>query len=109
MTHDFQKIPFQNIIKFGQRTMLERPLFSVSWILGRFCNYNCSYCWPYARSDRIDYQTFETYKNTVDQIKSQARSNGFTQFHWSFSGGEPTAFKQLPDLIRYLDDGSDTP
>jgi hypothetical protein len=89
--------------------MLERPLFSVSWILGRFCNYNCSYCWPYARSDRIDYQTLDTYKNTVDEIKRQARTNGFNQFHWSFSGGEPTAFKQLPDLVRYLDDGSDTP
>ena len=109
MTHNFQKIPFQNIVKFGQRTMLERPLFSVSWILGRFCNYNCSYCWPYARSDRIDYQTLDTYKNTVDEIKRQARTNGFNQFHWSFSGGEPTAFKQLPDLVRYLDDGSDTP
>ncbi len=107
--HDFQKIPFQNIVKFGQRTMLTRPLFSVSWILGRFCNYNCSYCWPYARSDRIDYQTLDTYKNTVDEIKRQARANGFDQFHWSFSGGEPTAFKQLPDLVRHLDDGISTP
>ena len=103
MTHDFQKIPFQNIVKFGQRTMLERPLFSVSWILGRFCNYKCSYCWPYARSDRVDHQTLEVYKNTVDEIKKQARQNGFTEFHWSFSGGEPTAYKQLLDLVRHVE------
>jgi len=109
MAHDFQKIPFQNIVKFGQRTMLDRPLFSVSWILGRFCNYNCSYCWPYARSDRVDYQDFEVYKNTVDEIKRQARQNGFTEFHWSFSGGEPTAYKQLLDLVKHLDDGIQTP
>ncbi|SVB74055.1 uncharacterized protein METZ01_LOCUS226909, partial [marine metagenome] len=30
--------------------MLENNVFSVSWILGRFCNYDCSYCWPYAKS-----------------------------------------------------------
>lgn len=109
MTHEFQNIPFQNIIKFGQRTMLDRPLFSVSWILGRFCNYNCSYCWPYARSDRIDHQDHEVYIKTIDEIKRQARQNGFTEFHWSFSGGEPTAYKRLPELIKHLDDGPLTP
>ena len=104
MKNDFQSIPFYDIKRFGQRTMLSRPLFSVSWILGRFCNYNCSYCWPYARSDKPDHQELGVYKRTIDQIKSQARTNGFTEFHWSFSGGEPTAYKQLPDLMKHLQD-----
>ena len=106
---NYQEIPFDNIVRFGQTTMLERPLFSVSWILGRFCNYKCSYCWPYARSDIPDHQEFEVYAKTVDEIKRQARSNGFTEFHWSFSGGEPTAYKRLLDLIKHLDDGPQTP
>lgn len=105
---NFQKIPFEQIIKFGQRTMLTDDLFSISWILGRFCNYKCSYCWPYAHSDKPDYQTVDVYKHTIDQIKSQARKNGFNRFHWSFSGGEPTAYKQLLDLIKHLDDGIQT-
>ena len=105
----FSTIPFQNIVRFGQRTMLAKPLFSTSWILGRFCNYNCSYCWPYARSDKLDHQPLEVYKSTVDEIKRQARANGFNQFHWSFSGGEPTAYKHLLELIKYLDDGALTP
>jgi organic radical activating enzyme len=105
----FQSIPFTQIVRFGQRTMLSRPLFSTSWILGRFCNYNCSYCWPYARSDKVDHQSLEVYKHTVDEIKRQARQNGFTEFHWSFSGGEPTAYKQLLELIKHLDDGIVTP
>ena len=104
MQNDFQSIPFDDITRFGQRTMLAQPLFSTSWILGRFCNYNCSYCWPYARSDRQDYQSFEVYTNTVDEIKRQARANGFTEFHWSFSGGEPTAYKDLLQLIQHLQD-----
>ncbi len=97
------QIPFEKIVRFGQRTMLDRPLFSTSWILGRFCNYKCSYCWPYARSDELDYQSLDVYKHTIDQIKSQARANGFTQFHWSFSGGEPTAYKHLLDLVKHLE------
>jgi organic radical activating enzyme len=105
---NFNQIPFNQIIKFGQRTMLDRPLFSVSWILGRFCNYNCSYCWPYARSDKLDHQPLEVYKSTVDEIKRQARANGFNQFHWSFSGGEPTAYKQLNDLVKHLDEKEST-
>jgi organic radical activating enzyme len=108
MTINFQKIPFQDIVRFGQRTMLSRPLFSTSWILGRFCNYNCSYCWPSARSDKQDYQSLDVYKNTVDEIKRQARGNGFTEFHWSFSGGEPTAFRQLLDLVKHLDETEST-
>ena len=106
---NFTDIPFKNIVRFGQRTMLTKPLFSTSWILGRFCNYNCSYCWPYARSDKLDHQPLEVYKSTVDEIKRQARANGFNQFHWSFSGGEPTAYKHLLELIAHLDDGVQTP
>lgn len=106
---NFQNIPFENVVKFGQRTMLDRPLFSVSWILGRFCNYKCSYCWPYARSNTIDYQSLTVYKRAIDEIKRQSRRNGFTDFHWSFSGGEPTAYRQLSDLIKHLDDDVQTP
>ena len=104
MIANFQTIPFDQIVRFGQRTMLDNPRFSVSWILGRFCNYSCSYCWPYARSDKLDHQPLEVYKRTVDEIKRQARENGFTEFHWSFSGGEPTAYKDLIELVRHLDE-----
>lgn len=109
MTTNFQAIPFHNIVRFGQRTMLARSLFSVSWILGRFCNYKCSYCWPYARSDSPDHQSIGLYKQTVNNIKNQARNNGFTEFHWSFSGGEPTAYKQLPELIQHIEQDTVSP
>jgi len=98
------KIPFNNIVKLGQKTMLDNNLFSVSWIIGRFCNYKCSYCWPYANTDKPDYYDLQTYKNTVDEIKRQAIANGFDKFHFSFSGGEPTAYKDLLKLIEHYED-----
>jgi organic radical activating enzyme len=92
---NFTEIPFNNIIKFGQETMLDNNLFSISWILGRFCNYKCSYCWPYANSQTPDHQELEVYTRTIDNIRMQASNNGYTKFHWSFSGGEPTAYKHF--------------
>lgn len=102
---DFQSIPYDDIVKIGEKRMLNRPLFTTSWIIGRFCNYKCSYCWPYARGDKPDYQDFKIYTNFIDEVKRQARENGFTEFHWSLSGGEPTAYKNLLELIQHLNDG----
>jgi len=98
-------IPWNNIIRFGQQSMLESNLFNVSWILGRFCNYKCSYCWPYARTDQLDYQDLTVYKDAIFKIKKQASDNGFERFHWSFSGGEPTAYKHLLELTSCLNLG----
>ena len=98
---NFNKIPWADIIQFGQKTLLESHLFTVSWITTRYCNYQCSYCWPHARSSVIDKKSLELYINTMDSIKAQARANSFTDFHFSFSGGEPTANKQFLPLIEH--------
>jgi hypothetical protein len=37
----------------------------------------------------------------MDEIKSQAEDNGFKNFHFSFSGGEPTAYKHFLKLIEH--------
>lgn len=99
--YDFQHIPWEDINEFGQRTMLGTNLFSVSWILARFCNYSCSYCWPYARTDIPDHRPLHVYTRTIGEIKRQARANGFTDFHFSFSGGEPTAYKHFDKILEH--------
>ena len=105
--YDFTKIPYPELVRVGQRTMLYRDLFTVSWLLGRFCNYRCSYCWPYARSDRKDHRPTELCLATIDEIKRQARDRGFNSFHFSLSGGEPTFHPGYLDILQHLAD--DTP
>ena len=105
--YDFSKIPFDDIVSVGQRTLLHRDIFTVSWLLGRFCNYRCSYCWPYARSDRKDHRPTEVCLKTIDSIKEQARDNGFNSFHFSLSGGEPTFHPGYLDILKYLADDVD--
>lgn len=99
--YDFSQIPFDDIVKLGQRSLLYRDLFNVSWLLGRYCNYNCSYCWPYARSDEKDHRPLSLLISTMDQIKKQARENGFNSFHFSFSGGEPTLHPGYLELLKH--------
>ena len=103
--YDFTKIPFDKLVKVGQRSLLYRDLFTVSWLLGRFCNYRCSYCWPYARSDKKDHRSTDLCLSTINDIKNQARQNGFNSFHFSFSGGEPTFHPGYLDILKYLADG----
>ena len=100
--YDFTKTPYDDLVRVGQRTMLYRDMFTVSWLLGRFCNYRCSYCWPYARSDRKDHRPTELCLRTVDEIKRQARERGFNSFHFSLSGGEPTFHPGYLDIMAHL-------
>ena len=99
--YDFTKIPFEDIERVGQRTMLHRDLFTVSWLLGRFCNYSCSYCWPYASTKKVDHRPLTLLIKTMDEIKSQARQRGFNSFHFSFSGGEPTLHPGYLQLLTH--------
>ena len=101
---DFTKIPFDDIELVGTKTMLYHDTFTVSWLLGRFCNYKCTYCWPYARSDKKDHRPTELCLSTIDEIKRQARNNGFNSFNWSLSGGEPTFHPGYLNILQYLAD-----
>ncbi|MBY0314322.1 MAG: radical SAM protein [Bdellovibrionales bacterium] len=107
--YDFTKIPFSSVSKTGQRSLLYRDLFTVSWLLGRYCNYKCSYCWPYARSDVRDHRPKELVIQTINEIKRQARQRGFNSFHFSFSGGEPTLHPGYLEFLKhYADDTVNT-
>lgn len=104
LNQDFSDIPFDKIIRVGQRSMLYRDTFTVSWLLGRFCNYKCSYCWPYASSRTKDHRPTKLCLMTIDEIKKQARERGFNSFNWSLSGGEPTFHPGYLDILKHLAD-----
>ncbi|MBC6414924.1 MAG: radical SAM protein [Bdellovibrionales bacterium] len=99
--YPFSQIPFDDIQRVGQLSLLNRDLFCVSWLLGRFCNYKCSYCWPYARSSIPDHRPLALLIQTMNEIKKQARERNFNSFHFSFSGGEPTLHKGYLQLLEH--------
>lgn len=102
--YDFTKIPLDDIVRVGQITMLESDLFTVSWLLGRYCNFKCSYCWSHGRADKPDHRPTELCLYTIDAIKKQARARGFNSFHFSLSGGEPTLHPGYFEILKMLAD-----
>lgn len=99
-TDEFVNIPWDDIVRLETNRPEENP-FSIAWILGRFCNYSCTYCYDFAHTNKVDHFSLEVYKNTIDEIKRQSRDNGFNRFFCNFSGGEPTAFKDFLSLSEY--------
>ena len=99
-------IPFNKIVKFGQSTMLEKDLFNVSWILSRFCNYNCSYCWPYAHSNKPDHRPLEQYKKTKSIICCEVNIKPINtislNFHSRFNFLKVGEKDFLSHKVRYL-------
>jgi hypothetical protein len=97
-----EQIPWERIVRVGQRTMINRRLFAVAWTLGRYCNYSCSYCWPHAHSTTKHFRPLADLIRTVDAIKNRALGLGFDSFHFSFSGGEPTLHPDFFGLLGYI-------
>ena len=102
----FNEIPFADIEKVGDKSLLYSNVFRVDWILGIFCNYDCSYCWPEVHSSTPDHKPIEVLIRTTDEIKRQARERGYNSFIFAFSGGEPSLSKGGLDLMAYISDDS---
>lgn len=75
--------------------------FAVTWMLGALCNYDCMYCdneWHDTTSRPHDLPTMQqAWRN----IYEQGRTRGLP-FKISFTGGEPTANKNLLPMIQWL-------
>ena len=87
-TYDFSAIPFDDLTSVGQRTLLHRDIFTVSWLLEGFVIIDVVTVGPcFLVIEKIIDPT-ELCLKTIDSIKEQARANGFNSFHFSPSGGE---------------------
>lgn len=98
----FSDIPFDKIVKVGNKGFLYNDLFNINWVLGRYCNYSCSYCWPYAHTNKKDYRDFSVIKRTIDDIFKQAGDRNYHKFYFSFSGGEPTFHPNFLEILEYI-------
>ncbi len=98
----FSDIPFDEIITAGNKSLLKNNIFNVNWLLGRYCNYGCSYCWPYANTKIKDHRSLRVIVNAVDTIVKHANEKGYDKFSFSFSGGEPTLHPNFLEIMEYI-------
>lgn len=72
----------------------------IYWEIGRRCNYDCSYCWPWIHNNTDPHKTFDQLMKATNLLE-QHFTNG-ESVNFIISGGEPTANKDFLDWIRYL-------
>ena len=97
----------KNLIAIKPQTT---PYISLTWQVNNFCNYQCSYCNPgnwqgnLKNEDRLDI-----IQKNLDKIFSYYELKEYRAFKFYFSGGEPTNWKTLIPLIKWLKERLDDP
>lgn len=71
----------------------------VEWMIGNTCNYDCSFCPSVYKSGSQRFLDIEVYKKTVDKI---IEGSGEKKIWFKITGGEPTLFPKLVDLLSYI-------
>lgn len=75
----------------------------IDWVLGNYCNFQCSYCFPNAntgtcRVPRLDINLKRNIFHLLDQIDSTGKKK--VSFH--FGGGEPTLYRDIIPLMEFV-------
>lgn len=72
----------------------------IYWEIGRRCNYDCAYCWPWIHNNTDPHKSLEELMRATHLIEEKFTKGEKVNF--IISGGEPTANKDFLDWIRYL-------
>jgi organic radical activating enzyme len=77
----------------------------IDWVLGNFCNYKCSYCFPGAntgdqRPPKISEEIKNNIRHLISEIKKHQKEEKIINF--TLSGGEPTMYHDLENLVSFL-------
>ena len=94
-------IPFDDITYLSLNAF-RKPIANVRWYLNRYCNYECSYCWPLSHQKEKDFLKKEEYLITIHEIIKQLTDNGFPNINWGFGGGEVTFNPSFLDILNEI-------
>lgn len=72
----------------------------IYWEIGRRCNYDCSYCWPWIHNNTDPHKPLEDLIRATNLLEDKFMHGDSVNF--IISGGEPTANKDFLDWLRYL-------
>jgi molybdenum cofactor biosynthesis enzyme MoaA len=76
-------------------------IVSVSWFLGKRCNYDCSYCPTFVHDNYSPHMKKEKIYDMIDQIEKQISLQN-KEFKISITGGEPFVHPAFIDICKKL-------
>lgn len=71
----------------------------VEWMLGNTCNYDCSFCNSDSKSGDKKYLDINVYIETCKKIIEES---GDKKVWFKITGGEPTLYPNLVELLSYI-------
>lgn len=74
--------------------------YQILWDISRFCNYDCSYCWPGVHNKVIPEKNLQHLIDVSNKIIDRW-SKGNT-IRWCFGGGEPTLYPEFLEFLQHL-------
>lgn len=77
--------------------------FSITWMLGSFCNYDCMYCPAELHDATAKNHDLATLKQSWEKIYVKTQQLGMS-YKISFTGGEVTANKSFLPFVQWLRD-----
>ena len=75
--------------------------YSITWMLGAFCNYNCSYCPDELHDTTSRPHDLDTLKTAWKNVYQKTQHLGL-KYKISFTGGEVTANKNFLPFLEWL-------
>ena len=75
--------------------------FSITWELGRRCNYDCMYCGPQWHDDHSKHKSLDELKANWIGIYEQSQYLGLL-YKISFTGGEVTGNRDFYPFVKWL-------
>jgi organic radical activating enzyme len=83
--------------------VVKTKYLAVTWQVNNYCNFKCSYCNPGNWSGtESNNGNLSTYLYNLDTIISKYKTEGYQDFKFFFSGGEPTAWRNFIPVCEWL-------
>lgn len=82
-------------------------VLTIAWMLGKRCNYDCSYCHPHSHDAVSPFLDLESAKKFVSHIFSFADTH-HKKIKWSFTGGEPFIDPGFIPLVEMINNHAST-
>lgn len=98
----------QDLKYMSSASFADEKRANVYWQPNRYCNYECSYCWPSAHTKVKDFIDKDLAFKTIDRAVKLFTVRGVDKINWGWSGGEATFHPNFLDFQeRILSHASD--
>jgi molybdenum cofactor biosynthesis enzyme MoaA len=101
MIQNQEIVAIRSLVSKHHAEHIEPTVFTVTWNLGKRCNYDCSYCAPTTHDWVSPHHPLEAIKSFVDKLDHWTTQQNKT-FKIVLTGGEPMVHPDILDILKTI-------